>query len=84
MTTSDGIEQVVIGALGASAEVTALIADRLYLLDMPQGPLPALVCQRVEISPDNTLQGFVSESVLFVLNSFGQTYEEAKEVAVLR
>ncbi len=83
MATPVYIEQAVAAALKASAEVGALAADRVYPLKLPQGAtLPAIVYQRVESTPDNTLQGYGSESVTLALRSYAQVYEQAKELAL--
>lgn len=77
------IEQAVAAALTASAEVTALVSDRVYPLKLPQeATLPAVTYQRTDSSPDYTLHGYGSESVTLTLNSFGPTYGEAKELAI--
>ena len=77
------IEQAVAAALTASPEVEALVSGRVYPLKLPQGTvLPAVTYQRTDSSPDYTLQGYGSESVTLMLNSFGPTYEEAKELAM--
>ena len=83
MTTPVYIEQTVAAALGSSPEITALCDGRVYPLKMPQGTtLPALVYLRAEGTPEYTLQGYGSESVVIAVNSFAHTYEEAKELAL--
>jgi len=83
MTTPVYIEQTVTAALKASAQVAALVADRVYPVKIPQGAvLPAVTYQRTDSSPDYTLQGYGSETVTLTLNSLAPTYEQAKELAI--
>ena len=77
------IEKAIAAALKASPEVSAVCAGRVYPLKIPQGTmLPAVVYQRTYSSPDYTLQGYSSEGVVLMLNSFALTYEAAKELAL--
>ena len=77
------IEKAIAVALKASPEVSATCAGRVYPLKIPQGTkLPAVVYQRTYSSPDYTLQGYSSEGVVLMLNSFALTYEAAKELAL--
>lgn len=77
------IEKAIAVALKASPEVSAACAGRVYPLKIPQGTkLPAVVYQRTYSSPDYTLQGYSSEGVVLMLNSFALTYEAAKELAL--
>lgn len=83
MATPVYIEQAVAAALKASPEVGALADDRVYPLHLPQGAtLPAIVYQRIESTPNNTLRGYGSESVTLALHSYAQAYEQAKELAL--
>ncbi|MDR2696033.1 MAG: DUF3168 domain-containing protein [Deltaproteobacteria bacterium] len=83
MATPVYVEHAVDAALRASAEVVALCAGRVYPLKLPQGAmLPAVAYLRTAGSPDYTLQGYGSESVTLVLNSFAPTYGEAKDLAL--
>ena len=77
------IEQAVADALIASAEVGALVEGRVYPLEPPQGAtLPAVAYQRIETSPNYTLQGYGSESVTLALSSFAADYALMKELAL--
>ena len=77
------IEQAVTAMLKASPAVSAACAKRVYPLQIPQGTtLPAVVYQRVHSRPDHTLQGYTSEAVLLMVNSFALTYTEAKNLAL--
>ncbi len=77
------IERTVADALTASAEVGALVANRVYPLTLPQGGgMPAVVYQRVESSPNYTMQGYGSETVTLALSSFAGTYAEMKDLAL--
>jgi hypothetical protein len=83
MTTPVYIEQTVAAALKASAQVAALVADRVYPVKAPHGTtMPAVTYQRTDSSPNYTLQGYGSESVTLTLNSLATTYEQAKELAI--
>ena len=77
------IEKAIAAALKASPEVSAVCAGRVYPLKIPQGTmLPAVVYQRTYSSPDHTLQGYTSEGVVLMLNSFALTYGAAKDLAL--
>jgi len=77
------IEKAIAATLKASPEVTAACAGKVYPLKIPQGTkLPAVVYQRIYSSPDYTLQGYTSEGVVIMLNSFALTYKAAKELAL--
>lgn len=77
------IEKAVAAALKASPEVAAACAGRVYPLKIPQGTvLPAVVYQRTYSSPDYTLQGYTSEGVVLMLNSFALSYEAVKVLAL--
>ena len=83
MAAPEFIEKTVATALKSSPEVTAACAGRVYPLKIPQGTLlPAVVYQRTYSSPDYTLQGYSSEGVVLMLNSFALTYGAAKELAL--
>lgn len=77
------IESAVAAALKASAQVAAICAGKVYPLKIPQGKkLPCVVYQRSYTAPDNTFQGYTSEEVVLMLNSFALTYAEAKALAL--
>ena len=77
------IESAVNAALRADEAVKAICSGRVHPLKIPQGTLlPAIVYQRVYSNPQSTLQGYSSESVTIMINSFALTYSEAKELAL--
>lgn len=77
------IEIAVAATLKAAPEVSAICAGRIYPLRIPQGTIvPAVVYQRTQSLPDYTLQGYTSEDVTIMVNSFALVYETAKELAL--
>ena len=83
MATPVYIEKAVMAALKASPEIVAICAGRVYPLKIPQGKvLPAVVIQRLHSRPDFTLQGYTSESVTIMVNSFAMSWPTAKELAL--
>ena len=77
------IEEAVAAALKDSPGVTAICSGRVYPLKIPQGTvLPAVVYQRFYTGPDHTLQGYTTEGVSIMLNSFALNYDTAKELAL--
>lgn len=76
------IEEAVQTALSGNSSVMEACGGRVYPLQIPQGKkLPAVVYQRVSTSPDTTLQGYQSESVTVMVNSFALKFSEAKALA---
>ena len=76
------VEEAVQTALAGNSAVIAACGGRVYPLRIPQGKLlPAVVYQRVTTSPDTTLQGYQSESVTIMINSFALKFSDAKELA---
>jgi hypothetical protein len=81
------IEQDIVAALNADASFTALVGSRVYPLFRPQdGPLPAVVYQRLSTNPENSLLGFSHlDQVRIQFECFAKTVLEAKTLAnVLR
>lgn len=77
------IEKAVAQALIASPVVKAVCGGKVFPLKIPQGTkLPCVVYQRGHTGPDSTIQGYASEGVTLVINSFALTYEEAKRLAL--
>ena len=77
------IEKAIVAALKAAPKVANLCAGRVYPLKIPQGTkLPAVVYQRTYSDPDYTLQGYTSEGVVLMINSFALTYDTAKQLAL--
>lgn len=82
MAGPEWIEQAVSDALLSSAGVTALAGQRVYPLKIPQGTmLPCVVYQRTYSNPDMTLIGYSSERVTMMVNAYGKTYGEVKDLA---
>lgn len=76
------VEDAIQAALAGNADIVALCGGRVYPLQIPQGKrLPAVVYQRVATSPDTTLQGYQSESVTIMVNSFALKFGDAKALA---
>lgn len=76
------VEEAVQTALAGHSAVIAACGGRVYPLQIPQGKLlPAVVYQRVTTSPDTTLQGYQSESVTVMVNSFALKFSDAKALA---
>lgn len=76
------VEEAVQTALAGNAAIIAVCGGRVYPLQIPQGKLlPAVVYQRVATSPDTTLQGYQSESVTIMVNSFALKFSDAKALA---
>ena len=83
MTVPVLIETAVAAALKASPEVKNICKGQVYPLRIPQGTkLPAVVYQRIYSSPDHTLAGYSSESVVVMVNCFAMKYEQAKDLGL--
>ena len=77
------IEETVSTVLKASSAVSALCSGKVFPLRMPQGTvLPAVVYKRTGTTPNNTVRGCGSESVVLLVNCFAQNYGEAKNLAL--
>ncbi len=76
------VEEAVQTALAGHSAVIAACGGRVYPLQIPQGKLlPAVVYQRVTTTPDTTMQGYQSESVTVMVNSFALKFSDAKTLA---
>lgn len=76
------VEKKLYEALKASAELAALVGDRIYPAQIPQGTeLPAVVYHRVSGVPYNHLgAGFGLVRVRIRLDVWALTYDEAQAV----
>lgn len=75
------IEDALRTRLLADSSISALIADRMYVLQAPQGgPTPYVVYMIVSENPNYTV-GCVSDELIIQYSVFSATYAQARSIA---